>query len=225
MAPEGRGRGVGRFRNDAARRRYRDAYERALAAWPVRPDELDVETRHGTTHVLATGPTTTATASATKTGAPIVLLHAVAVASPSWSPNIAALAEHHPVYAIDTIGDVGRTEQTAPVGSAADMASWLDDVLAALGLRGVHLVGLSYGGWVALNQAVRAPDRLVGVTAVDPVGALGRGKLTFLLRIAPDAVLASVARSDTALHRLLRLLNNGTLPDEPLLELSVAGLR
>ena len=32
-------------------------------------------------------------------------------------------------------------------------------------------------------------------------------------------------KSDPALHRLLRLLNNGTIPDEPLLELSVAGLR
>jgi pimeloyl-ACP methyl ester carboxylesterase len=214
-------RGVGRFRNDVARRRYMTAYDSALATWPTRPQQLDVETRYGATHVLATAPTT----SGPKSAAPIVLIHAVAVASPSWSANIAALAEYRPVYAIDTIGDVGRSTQTAPVRTAVAMASWLDDVLAALDLHGVHLVGLSYGGWVALNQAVRAPDRLSSVTAVDPVGAIGRGKTTFLLRIAPDAALASIAKSDAALRRLLRLLNNGALPDEPLLELSIAGLR
>ena len=228
MSPEPRGRvrGVGRFRNDAARRRYMTAYDNTLATWPVRPHELDVETRFGATHVLAIGTTSGGTTSGgTSSCAPIVLVHAVAVASPSWSANIAALAERHAVYAIDTIGDVGRSAQTAPVRTAVDMASWLDDVLAALDLQGAHLVGLSYGGWVALNQAVRSAHRLGSVTAVDPVGAIGRGKTTFLLRIAPDAMLASIAKSDAALRRLLRLLNNGALPDEPLLELSIAGLR
>ncbi len=46
-----------------------------------------------------------------------------------------------------------------------------------------------------------------------------------MLELLPDGVLAKVARSDDALHRLLRPLNNGALPDQPLLDLSVAGLR
>jgi pimeloyl-ACP methyl ester carboxylesterase len=207
---------IGQFRDDAARRRYAIAYDAALAAWPVPPNELDIETRFGSTHLLVTGPTD---------GTPIVLLHAVAVASPSWYPNIAALAAEHGVYAIDTIGDVGRSTQTAAVRSGDDIAMWLDDVLAGLDLARVHLVGLSYGGWVALNQARRSPGRLASVTAVDPVGSIGRAQATFLLRIAPDSILASVFKSDPALHRLLRLLNNGTVPEEPLLELSIAGLR
>lgn len=207
---------IGQFRDDVARRRYMIAYDAALAAWPVRPNALDVDTRFGSTHVLATGPTD---------GTPMVLLHAVAVASPSWYPNIAALAAEHRVYAIDTIGDVGRSTQTATVRRGDDIATWLDDVLAGLDLACVHLVGLSYGGWVALNQARRSPDRLVSVTAVDPVGSIGLAQATFLLRIAPDSILASVFKSDPALHRLLRVLNNGTIPEEPLLELSIAGLR
>jgi pimeloyl-ACP methyl ester carboxylesterase len=211
-----RSRSLGRFHNDTARRRYLAAYDSALAAWPTPPTEIDVATRFGGTHVVTAGPTS---------GAPIVLIHAVAVASPSWFPNIAALAERHPVYAIDTIGDVGRTTQTSPVRSGEDLALWLDEAFAALDLRGAHLVGLSYGGWVALNQARRAPERLASVTAVDPIGAIGRPQGTFLVKIAPDSALAAFAKSDPALHRVLRRLNNGTTPDEPLLELSIAGLR
>jgi pimeloyl-ACP methyl ester carboxylesterase len=209
-------RHIARFRNDAARGRYMTAYDNALAAWPAGPTQLDIETRYGTTHVLTVGPTG---------GSPIVLIHAVAVASPSWYPNIAALAVDHPVYALDTIGDVGLSTQTTRVRTGADMAAWLDEVLAGLDVRRAHLVGLSYGGWVALNHACRAPERLASVTSVDPVGAIGRAQGTFLLKIVPDSILASVAKSDHALYRLLRLLNNGTTPAQPLLDLSVAGLR
>ncbi|MFE2109572.1 alpha/beta fold hydrolase [Kitasatospora sp. NPDC059463] len=34
----------------------------------------------------------------------------------------------------------------------------------------VHLAGLSYGGWLALNQAVHAPERLASVASLDPGG-------------------------------------------------------
>ncbi|CAM5515747.1 AB hydrolase-1 domain-containing protein OS=Streptomyces aurantiogriseus OX=66870 GN=GCM10010251_47820 PE=4 SV=1 [Streptomyces aurantiogriseus] len=49
-------------------------------------------------------------------------------------------------------------------------AQWLDEALDALGLDRVHLVGSSYGGWLALNQAHRRPGRLASVTLLDPGG-------------------------------------------------------
>ena len=77
-------RQLGRFRDDVARRRFLTAYDNALAAWPTPPSQLDVETRYGTTHVLAVGP---------ESATPIVLLHATAVSSPSWFASVAALSE------------------------------------------------------------------------------------------------------------------------------------
>jgi pimeloyl-ACP methyl ester carboxylesterase len=206
---------IGRFRDDAARERFRAAYDNAVASWPIPPTHLDVETGYGPTHVLSSG---------SGTGAPIVLLHGVAVSSPSWFASVGALSETHPVFAIDAIGDAGRSTQTSPVRTGDDMSRWLDEVLAALGLDRVHLIGLSYGGWLALNQASRSSDRLVSVTAVDPIGAIGRPSLAFMIKIVPDSVLA-LAKSEKAIHRLLRRLNNGTPPEQPLLDLSVTGLR
>ncbi len=180
----------------------------------MRPDRRDVDTRFGTTHVLEVGAAS---------GSPIVLLHAIAVSSPAWYADIAALSASNRVYAIDTITDPGRSLQSAPVRDGDDYAVWLDEVLAALGLDHVHLVGLSYGGWLALNQAHRAPERLASVSAVDPVGAIGRVRARFMVKALPDAVLA-LAKSEKAIHRLLGLMNNGTIPSQPLLDLSVAGL-
>jgi pimeloyl-ACP methyl ester carboxylesterase len=207
-------RRISRFRGDAERDRYLQAYDRALAAWPVAPTELDVPTRYGTTHIHSCGATE---------GSPIVLLHAVAVSSPLWFANVAALGDGHPVYAIDTITDAGRSVQTAAIRDGADLATWLDETLAALDLRAVHLVGLSFGGWLALNQARRSPGRLASVTAVDPPGAIGRMKMN--VGFLPDAALAMFAKSEPALHRLLQRLNNGKLPPSVIVDLSVAGLR
>ncbi len=207
---------TGRFRDAAAQERFEAAYERALEAWPRPPLQRHVDTRFGLTNILSCGASQ---------GVPIVLLPAIAVSAPSWFANAGPLGAQHAVFAVDTIGDVGRSQQTEPVTDAAAMARWLDAVLDALGFDRVHLIGLSYGGWVALNQACRSPERLASITAVDPPGALVKTRARFMLEILPDAMLAKVAKSDAALQRLLRKLNNGALPDQPLLDLSVAGLR
>jgi pimeloyl-ACP methyl ester carboxylesterase len=210
------GRRISHFRDDAARTRYFRAYDDALAAWPAPPEQLDVETAFGTTHVHRCGA---------PTGTPIVLLHAVAVSSPGWYASVGALAARYPVYAIDTITDAGRSSQSAPVPDADGSSQWLDEVLAALDSGAVHLVGLSYGAWMALNHACRRPARLASVVAIDPPGALARGSARTALSMVPDAAMAKFARSDAALRRMLRRLNNGTLPDPPIVELAIAGLR
>ncbi len=207
---------IGRFRDLAAQERFDAAYDRAIGAWPSPPSPREVGTPFGVTNILSCGASD---------GVPIVLLPAIAVSAASWFANAGALGAHHPVFAVDTIGDVGRSTQTEPLRDAAAMSRWLDSVIAALGVDRVHLVGLSYGGWIALNQACRSSDHLASVAAVDPPGAIVRTRARLMFEFLPDAMLAKFAKSEPALHRLLRRLNNGVLPDQPLLDLSVCGLR
>jgi pimeloyl-ACP methyl ester carboxylesterase len=119
------------------------AYDDAMGLWPGPRESRDVETRVGTVHVHRSGAAD---------GEPIVLLHGHGANSASWYPQIEALGKRHPVYAVDTIDDPGRSVQHTVVKDSADNAAWLTDVLAGLGLEGVRLVGLSYGGWLTLNQ-------------------------------------------------------------------------
>jgi len=207
---------VGRFRDAAAQSRFEAAYDRARKAWPSPLSRREVDTPFGVTNVLSCGASE---------GVPVVLLPAIAVSGASWFANAEALGAHHPVVAVDTIGDVGRSRQTQPARNAEAMSRWLKAVIESLDADRVHLVGLSYGGWIALNQACRSPDRLASVTAVDPPGAFVRTRAILMIEFLPDALLAKVGKSDRALHRLLRRLNDGTLPEQPLLDLSVAGLR
>jgi pimeloyl-ACP methyl ester carboxylesterase len=88
----------------------------------------------------------------------------------SWYPHVAALAAHHPVFGIDMPGDASPSVMRAPLAAPAACAAWLDEVLGQLSDRPAHLVGLSYGGWVAMNQAIRAPGRVASITLLDPAG-------------------------------------------------------
>ncbi|WP_406194022.1 alpha/beta fold hydrolase [Kitasatospora sp. NBC_01560] len=152
---------VGRFVSAEARAKFLEAYDRAMELWPGPRRELDVETSYGTVHVHHYGP---------PTGEPVVLLHGHAGHASNWYPQIAALGEHHPVYAIDTLDDPGRSVQRVVAAGSAENAGWLDEVFAGLGLERIHLVGVSYGGWLALNQAVHAPGRLASIAPLDPGG-------------------------------------------------------
>ena len=54
----------------------------------------------------------------------------------------------------------------------ADYAAWLTATLDALHLDRVCLVGMSFGGWLALNYAVAAPERVQKLVLLSPGGFL-----------------------------------------------------
>ncbi|WP_081437945.1 alpha/beta fold hydrolase [Pseudofrankia asymbiotica] len=155
-------RTVGGFRGDKQRAKFLATYDAAFAAlWPTPWTEADVETDFGTTHVHRYGP---------DVGVPVVLLHGANSNAVQWYPFLAALGAQRPVIALDTVGDPGRSVARRPIHDPRDSAAWLGQTLAALDVPRAHLIGHSYGGWLALNQALHAPDRLVSVTALDPGG-------------------------------------------------------
>jgi len=151
---------VGRFKSADARAEFLRMYDKVLTHWPVACEELDVATDFGTTHVRRSGD---------PDGSPMVLVHPNLGTSLAWWRMVEPLAQAHQVFALDTIGALGRSVQTKPIAGAADLAGWLGGVIEELGLRGAHLVGFSEGGWVAMSAALgRVPIR--SLVAIEPGG-------------------------------------------------------
>jgi len=67
-------------------------------------------------------------------------------------------------------GDANPSVPRALMTPPASCAAWLDELLGQLSDRPAHLVGFSYGSWVAMNQAIRAPRRVASITLLDPAG-------------------------------------------------------
>ena len=158
-APEGE---PGSWVSDAAREKFMAAYERVFELWPQPREEFDLEMATATTRVHAYRPHPGRDA--------VVLLTGAGGNAAAWFPHVAALAEDGPVYGIDMPGDPNPSVPRALMTPPASCAAWLDELLGKLSDRPAHLVGVSYGGWVAMNQAIRAPRRVASITLLDPAG-------------------------------------------------------
>jgi pimeloyl-ACP methyl ester carboxylesterase len=159
LAPEGE---PGSWVSDAAREKFLAAYERVFALWPEPREEFDIETATATTRVHAYRPH--------PDGPPVVLLTGAGGNAAAWFPHVAALAGVGPVYGIDLPGDPNPSVASALMTPPENCAAWLDELLGQLSDRPAHLVGFSYGGWIAMNQAIRAPGRVASITLLDPAG-------------------------------------------------------
>jgi pimeloyl-ACP methyl ester carboxylesterase len=149
------------FKTPEGEARYLAAYDAAMKLWPVAYDEIDIPTRFGTTHVIVSGP---------KDAPPLVLLHGYMATSMMWSPNIADFSKDYRVYAIDVMGQPSKSIPGEPIRNEADYAAWLTAVLNGLRLGRVFLAGMSYGGWLALNYAITAPERIQKLVLLSPGG-------------------------------------------------------
>lgn len=151
---------IGRWRSDAAEQRFRAVEDQLWRGrWPDPPEALDIDTRWGVTRVYRWDGE----------GQPVVLFHGMGGTSIMWGAFVEGLAPR-PVYAVDTLGDVGRSVQRSAFDGAGDIAEWVDQTLAGLELDAAHLVGNSYGAWLALNAARRAPSRVLSISLLDPAG-------------------------------------------------------
>ena len=108
-------------------------------------------------------------------GPPVVLLHGLGATNTSFLPTFVDLCRDHRVIAPDLPG-FGDTDKPIRSYDPEFFAGWLLSFLDALGLQRVDLVGNSLGGRVALETALRAPDRVDHVALLAPSSAFIKGR-------------------------------------------------
>jgi len=101
-------------------------------------------------------------------GEPLLYLHGSGGA-PAVLPFMEKLAERYDVLVPEHPG-FGASDEPEWLENMHDLAYFYLDVLKSLDLRGVHLVGSSLGGWLALEMAVRDGSRLKSLVLVGPAG-------------------------------------------------------
>lgn len=191
------------YRSATGQTALADLYDWQLVAWPVAYTAQWVETRVGTTHLLAMGDAD---------APPLILFH-------GWGMSAASLALHYDVEWLaqyfrlllpDTPGQPGRSPETPP----ADYGAWAAALLDALGLNEVFAAGSAGGGTLALKLAAAAPDRVIRAVVVESGGLAAYARsprlLTalVLLRLRPSvaraqrwvSAVSAAGRSGTIAH-------------------------
>jgi pimeloyl-ACP methyl ester carboxylesterase len=101
-------------------------------------------------------------------GPPLLFLHG-AGGGGRWLTFQERLAERFDVLAPSHPGH-GGSPAAEWIEHISDLAFHYLDLMDTLGLERVHLVGASFGGWIAAEMATMASHRLQTLVLIDPVG-------------------------------------------------------
>jgi pimeloyl-ACP methyl ester carboxylesterase len=172
---------VGHFTSAAAHDRFQSAYDTAMRALPQPDRILDLRTTYGTVRLYRFDGTTTGQV-------PLVLLPGRASASPVWAANLHSLVRQAPVYTVDLLGEPGRSVQDRPITSADDQAQWLHEVLTQLPEPEVDLLGVSIGGWTAMNLVVHRGAKVRSIILLDPVLVFAPISIATILHSIPAGI-------------------------------------
>ncbi len=167
------------YKTAEGERSVRERYLEILKHWPVPNRQLRVPTREGETFIVACGD---------EKAPPLLLLHGSMANSAMWMGDVAAWAAHFRVYAVDVIGDAGLSAPSRPPLASEAHALWLDDVLQGLSLTRTSIIGVSLGGWLALDYATRRPRRVESLAVLCPAG-VGRQKIGIVFKTIPLRML------------------------------------
>lgn len=92
-------------------------------------------------------------------GTPIIILNGIMMSTKSWAQFILSLTKHNQLILMDFL-DQGQSDK---LEDGYDHSIQVDTVIALfdhLGLDKVNVYGVSYGGQIALQLALKAPERV-----------------------------------------------------------------
>jgi pimeloyl-ACP methyl ester carboxylesterase len=138
-------------------------------------------------------------------GRPVLAIHGLGGTKGSFLPTVAALSDRFRVIAVDLPG-FGDSDK--PIGASYDPRFFADamvDLLDALELDRVELIGNSLGGRVALELALQSPERVGRLALLAPSMAWRRPRRWApalrlvrpelgLVQLAPRALVKAIVR-------------------------------
>jgi pimeloyl-ACP methyl ester carboxylesterase len=158
-----------------------EIYDTRLEQWPSSYKSIFIDSAYGKVHVIASGP---------EDAPPVLLLHAASLSASSWLYNIEGLNRHYRTFAIDNIGEAGKSVLDDPVNYPKDGKSLSElymDIMDKLGVEQSYLIGASNGGYIATSCALYAPARIKKLALLGPMG----------LTPATDSVVSKLSQFST----------------------------
>jgi pimeloyl-ACP methyl ester carboxylesterase len=162
-----------------------------------------VATRFGPTHTVISG---------TEAGKSLVLWHGMNANSTTWAKWIPALARTYRVFAIDTIGAMGKSAPSRPSKKGSAYGQWAAEVLEGLGLERANMIGASNGGWLIGKLGSVAPEMIGGAVLMSSAGFMPLNIIQSF-RMLPRILFRPPAE---AAREMLALVSPLGVPPDPL---------
>ena len=187
------------FKSQKGKTAVLEFYDALLEHWPLPNEKLYVNTRFGSTFVIATGK---------KNAPPLILLHGSAMNGIMWMGDVSLYSQNYRVYVVDIPGEPGKSDEHQLPFTGPAFAEWLNDVYKALSIEKASLIGISLGAWLAIKFSVNYPEKVDKLVLLCPAG-IGRQKISFLITATVYRLLG-----EKVVNRLFPKVNrNQSIPE------------
>lgn len=124
-------------------------------------------------------------------GDPVLFLHAAGGAG-EWNDFLERLSRQADVIAPDHPG-FGKSDEFAELTDVDDLVYHYLDVMDSLGLDRPHVVGASFGGWIAAELAAHSPHRIGSLTLLSAAGLRVEGHpVPDIFLLSPQKLVATL---------------------------------
>lgn len=123
--------------------------------------DLYVETSFGKTHLVETG---------NLKGSPLLVFHGGNTTTAYCLHLNRFLLKNFHIYAVDTIGQVGKSDEITISHRNYDYGRWASEVIDALGYKKIACFGMSYGGGILTKLMAISPEKITKAVLVVPAG-------------------------------------------------------
>jgi pimeloyl-ACP methyl ester carboxylesterase len=208
------------YNSPGVKARFLEIYDEKMEQWPVPYHDVFLDTRYGPVHLIVSGP---------EAAPPVLLLHASGVGSWSWKYNVGGLNRRYRTYAIDLIGDAGKSEYASlsnVMQTGRDQAELYAEITGKLGVDKAYVVGASEGGFIGSNYALYHPERVEKLALLGPMGYAGAMKSVMRITFAQFFPLKPIQNStfrwafsdspklEEEFEKWFPLLMSGTFPQK-----------
>ena len=185
------------FKNQKARERQEDWYQRFLVRADCKVEFETISTSYGPSHVLIAGDPDKPT---------LVCLHAMLTSSAHLLSEIRYLVDHFHLLIPDIPGHSVRAIPERFSFQNNSHAKWLKEIVIALELSKVNLFGVSLGGYVAREYASTFPEKVNKLALLVPAGIVQASVIKGLVRMAIPMVKYKINPSEENLKNVVNFL-------------------
>jgi len=193
----------GLYKSESGYRAIMSWYDGLVDQMDFPHESVFVDTPFGRTHMIAAGD---------QAAEPMFLVPGVAGSAPLWRRQLKALSAHHRVYAMDMLGQPGRSEGRPLSYVNDDFVHWLIAIMDEMDIDKANIVGASVGGWISLRAGIVAPTRINKAVMLGPTG-ICRAKLPFkiwLTKVLGNTSSADVLEDDLTAKSIAAKGKKGT---------------
>lgn len=190
------------YKNETGKQVLAQFYEKYLETFEVDIERSYVETTFGKTHVLMTGP---------KDGKPLFIFQGGNCINPMTLSWFTPLFNDYRIYAPDTIGDPGFSDETRVSAKDSSFACWISELMNHFQIKKSAFIGPSYGGGIILRLAAFHPEKIACSILVSPAGIQLGSKLEMIRRILIPLLIFKMNHSTAQINKITDIMSDSSM--------------